>query len=103
MTDRSSKQSAMATPHPVEPHAQQFLTVNGKRMAYVELGGGEPVFPLSARQPDLLLPVAQRHAGSCQDGPLCRAGSDWDGRFGQTRAPRPRYLPLCDTSRLFVG
>jgi pimeloyl-ACP methyl ester carboxylesterase len=34
----------MATPHRVEPHAQQFLTVNGKRMAYVELGGGEPVF-----------------------------------------------------------
>jgi len=34
----------MATPHRVEPHAQQFLTVNGKRMAYVELGGGAPVF-----------------------------------------------------------
>jgi pimeloyl-ACP methyl ester carboxylesterase len=34
----------MTTPHRVEPHAQQFLTVNGKRMAYVELGGGEPVF-----------------------------------------------------------
>lgn len=34
----------MVTPHRVEPHARQFLTVNGKRMAYVELGGGEPVF-----------------------------------------------------------
>ena len=34
----------MATPHRAEPHAQQFLTVNGKRMAYVELGGGAPVF-----------------------------------------------------------
>src|SRR5580704_4484099 len=44
MTHRSSKESAMTTPHRVEPHAQQFLTVNGKRMAYVELGGGEPVF-----------------------------------------------------------
>src|ERR1700745_1462141 len=44
MTDHSSEQSAMATPHRVEPHAQQFLTVNGKRMAYVELGDGAPVF-----------------------------------------------------------
>jgi len=34
----------MTTPHRVEPHAQQFLTVNGKRMAYVELGDGAPVF-----------------------------------------------------------
>ena len=34
----------MATPHRVELHAQQFLTVNGKRMAYVELGDGAPVF-----------------------------------------------------------
>ena len=34
----------MATPHRVEPHAQQFLTVNGKRTAYVELGDGAPVF-----------------------------------------------------------
>ena len=34
----------MATPHRAEPHAQQFLTVNGKRMAYVELGGGAPFF-----------------------------------------------------------
>jgi hypothetical protein len=30
----------MTTPHRVEAHAQQFLTVNGKRMAYVELGSG---------------------------------------------------------------
>jgi haloalkane dehalogenase len=44
ITHRSSKESAMATPHRVEPHAQQVLTVNGKRMAYVELGDGEPVF-----------------------------------------------------------
>src|ERR1700751_1515694 len=44
MTDRSSKQSAMATPHRVEPPARQFLPVNGKRMAYVEFGGGQPLF-----------------------------------------------------------
>jgi haloalkane dehalogenase len=34
----------MATPRRVEPHPQQFLTVNGKRMAYVQLGDGAPVF-----------------------------------------------------------
>jgi haloalkane dehalogenase len=44
MIHRSSKESAVATPHRVELHAQQFLTVNGKRMAYVELGDGAPVF-----------------------------------------------------------
>jgi haloalkane dehalogenase len=30
--------------HRIEPHAKSFATVNGKRMAYVELGAGEPVF-----------------------------------------------------------
>jgi haloalkane dehalogenase len=34
----------MMTPHRIEPHPKKFGTVNGKRMAYVELGGGEPVF-----------------------------------------------------------
>ena len=34
----------MTTPHRIEPHAKKFATVDGKRMAYVELGGGEPVF-----------------------------------------------------------
>jgi haloalkane dehalogenase len=44
MIHRSSKESAVATPHRVELHAQQFLTVNGKRMACIELGDGAPVF-----------------------------------------------------------
>jgi haloalkane dehalogenase len=44
MTHRSSKEAAVATPHRVELHAQQFLTVNGKRMACIELGDGAPVF-----------------------------------------------------------
>jgi haloalkane dehalogenase len=34
----------MTTPHRIEPHAKKFASVNGKGMAYVELGGGEPVF-----------------------------------------------------------
>jgi haloalkane dehalogenase len=34
----------MTTQHRSEPHPKKFVTVNGKRMAYVELGGGEPVF-----------------------------------------------------------
>ena len=32
------------TPHRLEPHAKKFVTVNDKRMAYVELGQGVPVF-----------------------------------------------------------
>ncbi len=34
----------MTTLHRTEPHPKKFVTVNGKRMAYVELGEGEPVF-----------------------------------------------------------
>ena len=31
-------------PHRLEPHPKKFVGVHGKRMAYVELGEGEPVF-----------------------------------------------------------
>ena len=31
-------------PHRIEPHPKKFAVVNGQRMAYVELGAGEPVF-----------------------------------------------------------
>src|SRR5216683_6239018 len=31
-------------PHRIEPHPKKFVAVKGKRMAYVELGAGEPVF-----------------------------------------------------------
>jgi haloalkane dehalogenase len=34
----------MTTPHRSKPHPKKFVTVDGKRMAYVELGDGEPVF-----------------------------------------------------------
>jgi len=34
----------MMTPHRTEPHPKKFVTVNRKRMAYVGLGDGEPVF-----------------------------------------------------------
>jgi haloalkane dehalogenase len=34
----------MTTRHRTEPHPKKFATVDGKRMAYVELGGGERVF-----------------------------------------------------------
>jgi haloalkane dehalogenase len=34
----------MTTPHRIEPHPKKFATVDGKHMAYVELGDGEPVF-----------------------------------------------------------
>ena len=34
----------MTTLHRIEPLPKKFAAVTGKRMAYVELGGGEPVF-----------------------------------------------------------
>jgi haloalkane dehalogenase len=34
----------MITPHRIEPHPKKSATVDGKHMAYVELGDGEPVF-----------------------------------------------------------
>jgi haloalkane dehalogenase len=32
------------TPHRIDPHPKKFALVDGKRMAYVELGGGETAF-----------------------------------------------------------
>jgi haloalkane dehalogenase len=32
------------TPHRIDPHPKKFAVVDGKRMAYVELGEGEPTF-----------------------------------------------------------
>ena len=32
------------TPHRIDPHPRKFAVVGGKRMAYVELGEGEPAF-----------------------------------------------------------
>jgi haloalkane dehalogenase len=34
----------MTTPHRIEPQAKKFALVNGKRIAYVELGEGDPAF-----------------------------------------------------------
>jgi haloalkane dehalogenase len=34
----------MTMPHRLEPYPKKFVGVDGKRMAYVELGEGEPVF-----------------------------------------------------------
>jgi haloalkane dehalogenase len=32
------------TPHRIDPHPKKFALVNGQRMAYVEIGEGEPTF-----------------------------------------------------------
>ena len=32
------------TPHRIDPHPKKFALVNGRRMAYVEIGEGEPTF-----------------------------------------------------------
>jgi haloalkane dehalogenase len=34
----------MTMPHRIEPHPKKFVAVQDRRMAYVELGAGEPVF-----------------------------------------------------------
>jgi haloalkane dehalogenase len=34
----------MTAPHRTEPHPRQFVTIGGRRIAYVELGGGEKPF-----------------------------------------------------------
>lgn len=34
----------MTAQHRIEPHPKKYVSVNGKRMAYVELGAGESVF-----------------------------------------------------------
>jgi haloalkane dehalogenase len=34
----------MTTPHRIDPHPKKFVPVDGRRMAYVELGEGETVF-----------------------------------------------------------
>jgi haloalkane dehalogenase len=34
----------MTAPHRLEPHAKKFVTVDGRHMAYVELGDGNPLF-----------------------------------------------------------
>jgi pimeloyl-ACP methyl ester carboxylesterase len=31
-------------PHRIKAHPKKFVAINGQRMAYVELGAGEPVF-----------------------------------------------------------
>ncbi len=36
--------AAMTTPHRLDPHPKKYLSVNGQRMAYVDLGAGEPVY-----------------------------------------------------------
>jgi hypothetical protein len=41
----------LSMPHRVEPHPKRFAIINGKRMAYVELGEGELVFLLQHGNP----------------------------------------------------
>ena len=52
----------------------------------------------AARQPDLLLCLAQRDPASRRARPLRRARPDRDGRLGQTAGLRPRALHLCRAS-----
>jgi pimeloyl-ACP methyl ester carboxylesterase len=43
-TPQGAFMAAMTSPHRLGSHAKKYAFVNGKRMAYVDLGVGEPVF-----------------------------------------------------------
>src|SRR5438552_11316947 len=43
-TGSSGHRREIRMPHRLEPHPKKFVGVHDKRMAYVELGEGEPVF-----------------------------------------------------------
>ena len=82
------------TPHRIDPHPKKFALVDGKRMAYVELGGGETAFLFLHGNPTssyLWRNVMPERARS-----LRGAGPDRHGRLRQDRTTRPRYLSVCD-------
>ena len=61
--------------------AKKFLEIKGRRIAYIDEGEGAPIV---FAQPDLILSVAQRHAGLSWPGPTDRLRHDRDGRFRET-------------------
>ena len=78
--------------------AKQFAEVDGRRMAYIDEGTGAGD-RLPARQPHLVLPVAQHHAPLRGPRPPRRLRPDRHGRFRQARPLRPRPLRLRRAAR----
>jgi hypothetical protein len=73
--------------------AKKFLEIKGRRMAYIDEGRRRS-YRFRAWKPDLILSVAQRHAGLSWPGPADCLRHDRDGRFRETSRLWPRPLHL---------
>jgi haloalkane dehalogenase len=60
------------------------VRVGEQELAYVDVGTGDPI----VRQPDVVLPVAQRHPARAAPGPLPGTGPDRHG--GVSKLPDPQ-------------
>src|SRR6266571_3044417 len=81
--------------------AKKFLEIKGRRMAYIDEGEGAP-HRFRAWKPDLILSVAQRHAGLSWPGPADCLRHDRDGRFRETSRLWPRPLHLRGAAQFSV-
>ena len=85
-----------------KPYGQlQYKEINGKRMAYIDEGEGRRD-RLPARQPHVVVPVAQRDAAPGGAWPAGRLRPDRHGRLRQARRLRAGPLPLRRAARLPV-
>src|SRR5262249_21652779 len=69
------------TPDPADPHPRGRVYVLDTEMSYASIGEGDPI--VFARQPDLLLSLAQYHTACAQPGTVPRPRP---GRHGALRA-----------------
>ena len=93
-----------AHPMPIsaKPYAaKKFADIKGRRMAYIDEGAGAGD-RVPARQPHVVLSVAQHHAPLRGPGPARRLRPDRHGRQRQARPLRPRPLQLRRAARLSV-
>src|SRR5262245_7924140 len=81
--------------------AKKFLKIKGRRMAYIDAGEGDS-HRFRAWKPNLILSVAQRHAGLSRPGPADCRRHDRDGRFRETSRLWPRPLHLRRAAQLSV-
>lgn len=63
---------------PEFPYIPRYAEVLGSRMCYVEAGEGDPIL-LTAREPDVVVPVAGGHSTFDGAGAVRGAGPDRDG------------------------
>lgn len=72
--------------------AKKFLEIKGRRIAYIDEGEGAPIV-FAHGNPDLILSVAQRHAGLSWPGPPDCLRHDRDGRrsIGRHRRVQRSY------------